>query len=314
MFPARHPTRPDPLRRRFLAALALAASARLVPLRADEPDAIAGRARQAGLGPLRSKSSERYLVIGDAPEGFLAQALDLCDRLARDYLDHFRKKGFAVEPPRGRLTVVVLSGPDAYAAYLGLPPGQADGGHYEPETNRLVMFDNRARSGGSPGLARANTIALMHEATHQLAFNTGLLDRRADVPGWLNEGLAMYAEVRSPTDARRRIGTRNDERLIVLREAGAAGSWPRVADLFASDAPLDDASTEQAAYALSWLLVYHLMQSPERLPRFREYVDVVRGRRDPTHRAADAREFLGDPDELDAELERTAARLAARAR
>ena len=312
------PGRFDPLRRRILAALALTAAGRAIRLPADEPDdaeaaAVRDQVRRAGLGTIRSKVSDRYLVLGDAPEPFLAEALRLCDGLARDFLGHFAQKGFDVEPPSKRLTVVVLSSPEAYAAYLGRPPGEAAGGHYEPGTNRLIIFDNRARANHGAGVARANTIALMHEAAHQLTFNTGLLDRRADVPGWLSEGLAMYCEVRRP-DGRTKVGARNEERLLVLRQARAAGSWPKVAELLAADALLDDPQTEQAAYALSWLLVYHLMRSPERLPDFRAYLIALRGRRDPTRRLEHARAAFGNPAQLDTELERAFDRLRVRPR
>ena len=40
-------------------------------------------------------------------------------------------------------------------------------------------------------------ITLSHEATHQLTFNTGLLNRKGDVPMCIAEGLAVYGEIRS---------------------------------------------------------------------------------------------------------------------
>lgn len=246
--------------------------------------------------------------MGEAPAAFLAQALKLCDGLARDFLDHFPRKEFPLHPPERRLMVIVLSGPEAYAAYLGIPPGEADGGHYEPATNRLVIFDNRARDHAGAGVARANTIALMHEATHQLASNTGLLDRSAAVPGWLDEGLAMYAEVRSP-DGQRKIGAPNAERLHDLREAHDQGRLPRVADLFASDALLDAEASQQAAYALSWLLVYHLLQTPERAAALRDYIAHLG-----PDRVGEARRAFGDPAAQDQELARTLARLSPRPR
>ena len=39
----------------------------------------------------------------------------------------------------------------SYAAYLGVKPGDAvGGGHYELDTNRLVIFDFRPGAGGGP--------------------------------------------------------------------------------------------------------------------------------------------------------------------
>lgn len=309
-------TRFDPTRRGLLAAGLLAAIARAGVARGARPEddreaeEVAERARQAGLGAMRRAGGGLYRVLGDAPERFLRDALRLCEGLQKDYLEHFRGKGFDVERPTGRLTVVVLSGPESYAAYLGIPPGEADGGHYERTTNRLVMFDNRARDRAGAGSARANTIALLHEAAHQLAYNTGLLDRRADVPGWVDEGLAMYAEVRSP-DGKRKVGAVNEDRLPVLLDGRAPP--PRVVELVASDAALDDPAREEAAYALSWLLVYRLLQ-PSHRAAFRAYLEALRKGRPAGGRLRDAEEAFGDLGRLDEELRQAARGLAARRR
>ena len=90
------------------------------------------------------------------------------------------------------------------------------GGHYELDTNRLVIFDFRP-GGGPPAGAnpkRINTFTLIHEATHQLTFNTGLLDRQGDVPVAVSEGLAMYAELGH--DGRSVLGMINRPRLEVV--------------------------------------------------------------------------------------------------
>ena len=35
---------------------------------------------------------------------------------------------------------------------------------------------------------------IVHEATHQIAFNCGMQQRYADIPLWLCEGMAVYFE------------------------------------------------------------------------------------------------------------------------
>ena len=35
---------------------------------------------------------------------------------------------------------------------------------------------------------------IVHEATHQIAFNSGLHQRLSDCPKWFSEGVAMYCE------------------------------------------------------------------------------------------------------------------------
>src|SRR6202008_2671028 len=51
-----------------------------------------------------------------------------------------------------------------------------------------------------------------HEATHQMAGNTGLLPRHVQIPSWVHEGLATYFE--SPREAAwSGVGAVNESRL-----------------------------------------------------------------------------------------------------
>jgi Protein of unknown function (DUF1570) len=278
-----------------------------------EPEAVADLAAKLGLGPFRVSRTAHYLGIGDAPDAFRAQALVLCEAVARDYLEYFPARGFAVTRPEHRLTVVILADADAFAAFLGTEPGAAVGGLYDLETNRLVVYDYRSQGrAAAPRAGRANTIALAHEATHQLTFNTGLLDRQGDVPLCISEGLAMYVEVRPPS-GKSPPGQPNPGRLQGLTLGLRRGlSWIPVDRLIADDAPLGgDAGelTQQLAYAQSWLLVYHRMKDPERLPRFRDYLAVICPRRAADRRVEDARQALGDLDRLDRDLKARARKL-----
>jgi hypothetical protein len=266
---------------------------------------VRAQAREAGLGPLVSRSTPEYLVIGDAPRAFQEEALKICEGLQTDYLEHFREKKLPAEKPSERLTVVVLSGPQAFAAFQGIAQDHAVGGEYDLETNRLVIFDNRAREAAGPNVRRANTVSLVHEATHQLTFNTGLLDRTGDVPACVSEGLAMYAEVRPPKGGREKVGSVNRQRLEVLR---AGAPWFPVAKLLTEEALLADPQTAQPAYAESWLLVHYLLsQKPEAV---RAYLEAIRPRRDAKHRLQDARACFGDLEQLDKALVAYAKRLS----
>src|SRR5688572_8871864 len=133
-----------PDRRTFLKAGLLLASSPPLLSRAGQDDdaefaAIRDEAKAAGLGAIKRRAGEAFLVVGDASDKFLREAMSLLDGLLADYHAHFSGKGFAVAAPKGRLTVVLLSGPKAYASFLGVPPGEADGGHFDRGTNRLIM-------------------------------------------------------------------------------------------------------------------------------------------------------------------------------
>lgn len=280
---------------------------------ADDREDVEARAKQAGLGPFRSSTTDLYLGVGNAPDGFREQALRLCEGLARDFLAHFQGKGFAVERPKTRLTVVALADEKDFAKFFDEDPGPATGGLYDIDRNWLLVFDFRNADAALAANARqANTIALMHEATHQLTFNAGVLDREGDVPLCVTEGLAMYGEVRT-ADGRTKLGAVNSAWLPVLAPAlKPDGDWIPLERLLVEDKLLNDEATQHLARAQGWLLVYHLMRTPRLLPGFRAFLDAIRPRRDPGHRLDDARARLGPLDALDRDLRRAGTALVRR--
>lgn len=304
-------------RRRWLGSLLVGGVStclgRAAPGADDAPDEAARvrqRAEKAGIGPFQSSLSEHYLGIGDAPDDYRDEALKRCAALATAYQKHFQAKGFTVAFPPGRLTVVTLKDLKSYAAFLGQPPGGAVGGHYDLETNRLVIFDFRPGGGLAAGVSeeRVNTYTLIHEGTHQLTFNTGLLDRQGDVPVAVSEGLAMYAELWRP-GPRTVLGAINGLRLqVFVTPTDPPVAWIPVETLLTDDA-LFQGINEQVAYAEGWVLVHYLLKTSAMLPKFRAYLDAIRPRRDPLQRLADARAHLGDLDRLDGELRKYASGL-----
>jgi hypothetical protein len=173
------------------------------------------------------------------------------------------------------------------------------GGFYHKKVNVAVFFDQgtnevyqvldqlnrelqthkqraiRERSPGARDLVRfANTIQLLtevarensdievvsHEATHQLAANTGLMPNEAPVPIWAAEGLATYFE--SPKEAAwSGIGAVNKERLDWYRELAGDKEHSNI-DFIASDRVFSHAAADEAvahAYGQAWALTHFLM-------------------------------------------------------
>jgi hypothetical protein len=272
----------------------------------DDASEVEVIGRKAGLEGFGRAETAHYLGLGNAPAAFRAESVATCETLAEDFLKHFREKGFDdLTLPKSRLTLVVLADARSFGLFTGEKQDQAIGGHYELDTNRLVTFDFR---GDQAGLAiaaeRVNTIVLIHEATHQLTFNAGMLDRQGDFPLAICEGLATYGEVWRP---RRKgvIGQVNTDRLKGLKIAFDRGdSWIPVEKLLVEDDLMDGEATRDVAYAESWLLIHMHMKSPAKLPKLRAYLAAIKGRRDPKRRLEDARQHLGDLEKLDAELRR----------
>ena len=100
-------------------------------------------------------------------------------------------------------------------------------GYYNQLTNRITTYDitgsdstdtTASQSSHSVGVKilqnpRASSLiaTLVHEATHQLAFNAGLHVRLSPTPVWLSEGIATYFETPDLTNSRgwRSIGAIN---------------------------------------------------------------------------------------------------------
>ncbi len=203
-----------------------------------------------------------------------------------------------MEYPGRRLTVIALRDQDSYAALQGEAPGKGVFGHYDLETNRLVIFDFRSQQEALAAAAeRVNLFALVHETTHLLCFNTGILNRQADVPVCVSEGLATYVELWRP-GVKNAIGGVNRPRMEALRQAV---DWIQIGDLLADDTAFEP-KTEQLAYAESWLLVHYLLRASSRQPRFRQYLAEVPGSNKPADRTRIAEKTLGPLAKLDHEL------------
>jgi Protein of unknown function (DUF1570) len=265
---------------------------------AEEIAKVEKLARDARLGSLHHTRSAHFLAVGDAPEPHQRQALTLCEALGEAFLVHFRRRGFTLEYPDRRLTVIALRDQDSYAALLGEAPGKDVGGHYDLETNRLVIFDFRPQQEAlAAQAARVNLFTLVHETAHQLSFNTGILNRQADVPVCVSEGLATYVELWRP-GVKNAIGGVNRPRMEALRQAV---DWIQIGDLLADDTAFEP-KTGQLAYAESWLLVHYLLRAGARQPRFRQYLAELPGSNKPADRTRIAAKTLGPLAQLDHEL------------
>jgi hypothetical protein len=281
------------------------------------------RAQAAGIErPLDVDRTDRYLAIGHAPRDFRRRALDLCEGLARDFFSHFRSRGFSPAELKSRLVVVALADRPAFEQFLGPPVHDLVRGIYNLDTNYLVIFDQRTLD-QSPLAMRVNSIALYHEATHQLTYNTGLLNRFGDVPDLVSEGLGVYGEVRRP-DGRTKIGTPNLDRLELLRQR--ANQWVPFAELLDNEV-FDDPAVQQVAYAQAWVFTHAHLTIRERRKPYRDFLDRIRPRplSEPRNqpfkdserlradrlqlRQDDARATLGDLESVDQLMRQHASRI-----
>jgi hypothetical protein len=127
---------------------------------------------------------------------------------------------------------------------------------------------------------QANDATIIHEATHQMAFNTGVHNRFAPTPSWLAEGLGTMFEAPGVwnwlehPDRRDRV---NRGRLAQFRAWQAHGRKKGdFVNLLGSDRQFQ--ANPQAAYAESWAWVFFLTEVYPQ--KFAQYVRRVADRGD----------------------------------
>jgi Protein of unknown function (DUF1570) len=271
------------------------------------------RVRAVTRRPLLSLQSEQYQAVGDATEVFMKLTLNDCEGLAREFLTYYQEQGFDVKRPARRLTLVVFHDERPFLEFgrrFATGVSAYTWGFYSKAENWLVLFDIRNVPQVVKGAGLNNVTTLAHEGTHQLTFNTGLLNRHGDAPRAVIEGIAGYGEtgsLRKPAIPGQINGKRLDEMAHLLRRE----KWISATDLLTDDAAALGTTLDHSllAYSEGWLLVYYLMKTPARLPQFQAYLKTISNRTDKSHRYDDAEKHFGDIERLDQELRREAIRL-----
>ena len=151
-------------------------------------------------------------------------------------------------------------------------------GYYSAETNRVAFFNAGGKDSKKYGDTRwHNLTTIVHEATHQIAFNSGCHRRFADNPLWFVEGLAMYfeaPEARGKKLVWSEVGSLNTPRLDRFsnyrRKNRPSDS---LKSLVSGDARFRSDDAVSNAYAESWALTYFLIKN--RTPQFQRYLKTI---------------------------------------
>jgi hypothetical protein len=239
-------------------------------LRAELQRELAGR--------LELTSTTHYLVAH--PRGAGKKWADRFEELYRSFMHYFAVRGLEPKDPEFPLIAIVWESKQDFISYarsqgLNVPPGLL--GFYSPATNRITLFD----SGGGKNAAAAwqqDASTIIHEATHQTAFNTGVHSRFALPPRWLAEGLGMLFEARGVYDSAHYpyVGDRvNRDRLTQFRQyQGIGRKSGAFLDVVESDRPFE--TNPAIAYAESWALAFFLSETQPR--NFNKYLATTAAR------------------------------------
>ena len=202
------------------------------------------------------------------------------------------RRGFRLGEPEFPLQAILLPNRQAFLEYAqnDMPSAEGIAAYFNRNTNRIVLYDfsevetvrgdlqkKKKRASADieeflsrPGAA-ASVTTIIHEATHQIAFNRGLFLRSGPYPLWAVEGLSMFFEVPDPRSAlgwsfRGSRGKVNTLRLADLRRILAAESGDPIEELIREE---DFHRDPIRSYSLSWGLYYYLQtKEPEKLARY----------------------------------------------
>lgn len=222
------------------------------------------------------KTTSHYIVV--ARKGAAGRYATLFEQIYRQCHTYFGTRGFRMEEPEFPLVAIVFPDQISFAKYCRAEratPQSGVVGFYLTASNRVALYD-RAATGQSTESDVDDTV--IHEATHQVAFNTGIHSRIGQNPQWVVEGLATLFEadgMRVRQVAANVSDRINPERLEWFhkyrrqrRPAGSLEAFIREDRLF-KRATLD-------AYSQAWALTFYLVES--RPVEFARYLKTIAAR------------------------------------
>jgi hypothetical protein len=227
----------------------------LVPIGAEEM----GRRLLAGLPEGFSiHRTKNYVIAHNTSDAYVRWVGGLFESLHRGFHAYFKNQGMTLSQPRFPLVALVFADRQSFDKYAVTELGEAGGaviGYYNLETNRMTTFN-------VPNAER-NIATIIHEATHQLAYNTGLQTRFADNPMWLSEGLAVFFE--SPNfdnpSGWKGVGRVNSVNLARFRNYLRSRPTDSLITLLSDDSRFRNEVTATDAYAEAWAMTYFLIRT-----------------------------------------------------
>lgn len=235
------------------------------------------------MGPtFQVHNSKHYVVVYNTTRTYAKWCSSLLERLQKGFLAYWKDRGCDVSEPDIPLAVLVFSDQASYMRHAKQELGEGVGnaiGYYNIQTNRIVMYDLTGMQELRKKKGRRGTIhditallsqpeagplvaTVVHEATHQIAFNCGLQTRLNSSPVWLSEGLAVYCETPDLTNRRGggTIGAINHARWDRFRKNVIEGKQIGIRRLVVNDEVIRQPDTAVDAYAAAWAWNYYLIK------------------------------------------------------
>ena len=246
-------------------------------------------------GKLEVVAKGHYVVC--APRGRARDYAALFEDIYNSYRSYFRVRNLKLTKPEFPLIAIVF--PDhvdftTYAAREKVRASRGLLGYYHPVSNRVALFDPGQKTAATESDAKSYSQlarlpdnherfarltlepfartgvsgnglrdTIVHEATHQVAFNTGLHSRIGRSPKWIVEGLATVFEapgIRGSSTTHKSATRINRERFLWFSEfAQKRRKKQSLEEFVASDRMFSKAVLD--AYSQAWALSLYLIET-----------------------------------------------------
>lgn len=283
----------------------------------------------------RVHSTTHYLIFYNTSPAYAQWCGSLFEQLYTAFTTFWTRKGFELRQPEFPLAAVVFADRQSYLKFSRPELGEAGEsiiGYFGLTSNRMTMYDLTGVEAQGRGRGRNKTTAqinqilaqpdasrtvatIIHEATHQIAFNCGLHTRLSDCPLWFSEGIAEYFETPNLRSAKGWKGIGKDvnpARLEQFQRYRAARPANSLETLLRDDLRFRDPKRSLDAYAEAWALTYFLIwQHPKEYVAYMAILSKKKPLRqdEPETRLNEFRKAFGELNAFDAEFMRYTARL-----
>lgn len=238
--------------------------------------------------------TKHFTICSQAGNRYSQWCSFLFERLYMVLHNYWDDKASPLHDPEVPLIAVIFKDRanfEQYASQLLGEGASATHGFYSIQSNRMVLYDLTAGPNERPAYTDAdilfklrkspfNVATIIHECTHQIAFNVGLHTRFADNPLWLTEGMATYFEtpdLKSKTGWRT-VGKPNPWRLRQFQDyARSRRPADSLQTLISSDQRFQEAEAVLDTYAEAWAFSYFLIKTKRR--QYEEYLHLIAARK-----------------------------------
>ncbi len=261
--------------------------------------------------------SSRHYVVCAVGEAKARAYGDILEGLFRSFQSYFSIRGFKVDEPEFPLVAIVFPDKEFYARYAeadGMSVTKALA-YYKGRSNRIALHEDAAKAAAQqsrvgpprglrgpfsqegselipfrlPLTAAGDSLAwgtvdgafqntMIHEATHQAAFNSGLHSRIGGNPKWVVEGLATVFEAPGIRNSSANAGVKtriNSDRFIRFGNYARSRRRPRSLESFISSDDSFEGDIHDA-YAEAWAFSFFLIETRPR--PYAEYLRTIAAR------------------------------------